>query len=204
MHVGFDLPVYYLAGALAGLLLAGCASTQDAIAGDPPPTAEVTEATPEAPAPTEEPSTPPAVATTTSGGAAFAERVQAGLDPASLPDGFSLVGTLDTPRDAQPAQLYGTSRYAAARADPKLDMGQVVTVRLVPTSPEARAAAPAPGDGITVQARDDLAPGAVQYTLPDIGDSSITVPAGDSYDVIVAANADSVDLLGPFVEAITR
>lgn len=178
------------------MLVTGCASIQrpdDAAPGAPASEQTITSTPTEAPG------------TDESGeGSAFADAVKAGLDPALLPAGFSLVGTLDTPRDAQPAQLYGTSRYAAAQADPSKDMGEVVTVRLVPTSPAARASEPEPADGVRAEARDDLAPGAVLYTLVDTGDESITIPAGDDYDVIVATNADSVDMLVPFAEVITR
>ncbi len=192
------------------VVLAGCASMQGPGAGAESPPADTSTATtipvPEATVPMEEP-TGPGVghgSGDVGAGDVYATKVRAGLDPATLPAGFSLVASLDTPRDAQPAQLYGTSQYATARAEPSKDMGKVVTVRLVPTSPSARADAPAPADGVKVESRDDLAPGAVQYTLADTGDASVTIPAGDAYDVIVAANADSADMLVPFVEVITR
>lgn len=137
-------------------------------------------------------------------GARYAATVEAGLDPGALPEGFSLVGTLNTPRDAQPAQLYGTARFAEAKTDPTKDMGKVVTVRLVPTTPAARAGSSEPRPEILVEPRDDIAPGAVLYTMHDTGDQSMTIPAGDDLNIIVAANRDSADMVVPFAQAVTR
>lgn len=136
--------------------------------------------------------------------ASVAADLQRGVTAGALPDGFHVVDQLLPEGDAQPAQVFATAAYEAAASNASTDQGPTVIVRTVPMSPDVRASAPTTTSSeVTAEPRDDIAPGAVIYTLKGADVPSITVPAGDVDFIIAGTDVDTETLIA-FAKAVIR